>query len=279
MIGLAPESGFSGNVPGWLRRRRHPRLSGTLRIRDARGHEITVPLRGRGAVLTTGGTGLTGYGEVWAVHIDPDGDATSLMICYGRTGAADSRESGLCPPGATVTLDGTDFTWHCPASTPPRPTRVPQPRSAPADHATPADTPGTGSPRPTGPATSADGETANSTAARSREAAADREAAAGRRAAATTTAADQEAGATTTASGRETDAAAAPGGQSGSTAGRESSSTTERESGSTAGRESGNVAPLAGRDAGAGRNLRAPLPRAGNSRSTAPGAREVLPGT
>ncbi|MFI1988493.1 hypothetical protein [Actinoplanes sp. NPDC020271] len=97
-------------------RRRHPRLSGTLRVRDTLGHDITIPLRGRAAVLTTGGTGLTGHGEVWAVHTDTDATTTSLMISYGRTAAARDRESGLCPAGATVTLGGASFTWHCPVA-------------------------------------------------------------------------------------------------------------------------------------------------------------------
>src|SRR6185436_20367892 len=87
-----------------------------------------IPLRGRATVLTTGGSGLTGHGEVWAVHTDPDATVTSLMISYGRTEAMADRKSGLCPPGATVTLAGAVFTWHCPAATPAT-VDVPRPRS------------------------------------------------------------------------------------------------------------------------------------------------------
>ncbi|MEV6300200.1 hypothetical protein AB0M02_12420 [Actinoplanes sp. NPDC051861] len=109
---------------GWLRRRRHPRLSGTLHIRDTTGHELTVPLRGRAAVLTAGGTGLTGYGEVWAVHTTASSAETALMISYGPDGPADGRESGLCAPGETITLGKVEFTWH-----PPPVPAVPQQRS------------------------------------------------------------------------------------------------------------------------------------------------------
>jgi hypothetical protein len=140
--GLGSEPGFLGNLPGWLRRR-HPRLSGTLRIRDAVGHDITIPLRGRAAVLTTGGTGLMGDGAVWAVHVDPDATAISLMISYGRTESPADRESGLCPPGATITLAEAHFTWHCPVSTrnpvqapAPAATEIPQPRSGESTPAT-----------------------------------------------------------------------------------------------------------------------------------------------
>lgn len=118
--------GSESGLFGWMRRRT-PRLSGTLRIRDALGHDITIPLRGRAAVLTTGGTGLSGHGEVWAVHTDPDATATSLMISYGRTESPQDRESGLCPPAATITLSGVSFTWHRPH---PSTAEVPRPRSA-----------------------------------------------------------------------------------------------------------------------------------------------------
>ncbi len=129
---MGSDSGLFRSLPGWLRRR-NPRLSGTLRIRDAFGHDLTIPLRGRAAVLTTGGTGLTGHGEVWAVHTDPDATVTSLMISYGRTTSPKDRESGLCPPGATVTLSGATFTWHCPsvpATTTPATADIPRPRHA-----------------------------------------------------------------------------------------------------------------------------------------------------
>ncbi|BBH68110.1 hypothetical protein ACTI_47950 [Actinoplanes sp. OR16] len=111
-------------VSGWLGRRSRPRLSGTLHIRDTAGRELAVPLRGRATVLTAYGTGLTGYGEVHAVHTTPGSTDTSLMISYGRDGSADLRESGLCAPGETVLLGGVAFTWrHQPAA-------IPRPRSA-----------------------------------------------------------------------------------------------------------------------------------------------------
>jgi hypothetical protein len=138
VTGVGSESGFFRGLPDRLGGR-HPRLSGTLRIRDVLGHDVTIPLRGRAAVLTAGGTGLTGHGEVWAVHTDPDASVTCLMISYGRTTSPADRKSGLCPPGATITLAGTTFTWHCPAVTPritPAVVEVPRPRSG----ETPADT-------------------------------------------------------------------------------------------------------------------------------------------
>jgi hypothetical protein len=112
---------------GWLRRRRHPRLCGTLHIRDLNGHELTVPLRGRAAVLTACGTGLSGYGEVWAVHTAAASPEISLMITYGPDGPADGRESGLCAADETVTLNKVEFTWRKPIPTPPP---IPRPRSA-----------------------------------------------------------------------------------------------------------------------------------------------------
>jgi hypothetical protein len=123
---------FETGLPGRLRRR-NPRLSGTLRIRDALGPDVTLPLRGRASVFTSGSTGLTGHGEVWAVHTDPDATVTSLMISYGHTPAAEDRESGLCAAGDTVTLGGASFTWHCPSVAPrpvPSGVDVPRPRSA-----------------------------------------------------------------------------------------------------------------------------------------------------
>lgn len=131
MSSVGSDSGLFRSRLGWLRRR-NPRLSGTLRIRDDLGHDVTIPLRGRAVVLTTGGTGLTGNGEVWAVHTDPDATVTSLMISYGRTTSPQDRQSGLCPPGATVTLAATTFTWHCPTATPhiaPSTVEVPRPRA------------------------------------------------------------------------------------------------------------------------------------------------------
>ncbi|BCY12693.1 hypothetical protein L3i22_077810 [Actinoplanes sp. L3-i22] len=128
---MGPEFGLFRGLPDRLRGR-NPRLSGTLRIRDALGHDVTIPLRGRAAVLTTGGTGLAGHGEVWAVHTDPDATVISLMISYGRTPSPADRKSGLCPPGATITLAGAIFTWHCPAVTPratPATVEVPRPRA------------------------------------------------------------------------------------------------------------------------------------------------------
>jgi hypothetical protein len=94
----------------WLRRS-SPRLSGTLHIRDATGRELAVPLRGKASLLTTGGTGLRGYGEVWAVHTTAPAAETSLMIIYGRTGVSEPA-SGLCAAGQTIVLDGVTFTWR-----------------------------------------------------------------------------------------------------------------------------------------------------------------------
>ncbi len=137
MSTLESESGIFRHLPGWLRRR-NPRLSGTLRIRETPSHVVTIPLRGRAAVLTPGGTGLAGEGAVWAVHTDPDATAVSLMISYGRTGCPADRESGLCPPGATVTLAGADFTWHrSTGPVHPEPTTIAVPRPRPAE-STPA---------------------------------------------------------------------------------------------------------------------------------------------
>ncbi|GIE87592.1 hypothetical protein SAMN06264365_106136 [Actinoplanes regularis] len=139
---MESESGLFRHLPEWLRRR-HPRLSGTLRIREAPGHITTIPLRGRAAVLTAGGTGLAGEGTVWAVHTDPDATVVSLMISYGRTGRPADRESGLCPPGATITLAGADFTWHRstgPARPQPATIGVPRPRPGENTPAHPAET-------------------------------------------------------------------------------------------------------------------------------------------
>jgi hypothetical protein len=111
----------------WLRRR-SPRLSGTLHIRDATGRELAVPLRGKASLLTAGGTGLRGYGEVWAVHTTAPAAETSLMIIYGRTGAADLA-SGLCAAGQTIVLDGVTFTWRAPGVPA---NSVPRQRPAPA---------------------------------------------------------------------------------------------------------------------------------------------------
>ncbi|WP_328477301.1 hypothetical protein OHA21_24160 [Actinoplanes sp. NBC_00393] len=111
---------------GRHRRRGQPRLRGTLHIEDATGHQLTVPLRGRASVLTAGGTGLAGYGEVWAVHTSASSPDISLMISYGPDGVPERRESGLCAPGATVMLGGVRFTWQqTPAAV-----RVPRPRQA-----------------------------------------------------------------------------------------------------------------------------------------------------
>ncbi|WP_433790508.1 hypothetical protein [Actinoplanes sp. CA-252034] len=112
---------------GWFRRR-SPRLSGTLHIRDTTGRELVVPLRGRAALLTSGGTRLRGHGEVWAVHTTAPAAETSLMIIYGRAGAP-ALASGLCAAGQTVVLDGVTFTWRAPGG--PANT-VPRQRSAPA---------------------------------------------------------------------------------------------------------------------------------------------------
>jgi hypothetical protein len=101
---------------GWFRRR-SPRLSGTLHIRDATGRELVVPLRGRAALLTTGGTRLRGHGEVWAVHTTVPAAQTSLMIIYSRDSAADLA-SGLCAAGQTIVLDGVTFTWRAPSAPP-----------------------------------------------------------------------------------------------------------------------------------------------------------------
>lgn len=123
---------------GRHRRRAHPRLSGTLHIQDRNGHQVTVPLRGRASVLTPNGTGLIGYGEVWAVHTAPASAETSLMITYGPDGAPGSRQSGLCAAGATIELGGVRFTWQQtppvkvpPVKVPPvkvPPVKVPRPR-------------------------------------------------------------------------------------------------------------------------------------------------------
>lgn len=120
-------AGFTGRV----RRRGRPRLSGTLHIQDAGGYQLTVPLRGRASVLTAGGTGLTGYGEVWAVHTTPSTAETRLMIVYGPGGAPECRQSGLCAAGETIELGGVRFTWRpaAPAAVPgqrtPRNERMP----------------------------------------------------------------------------------------------------------------------------------------------------------
>jgi hypothetical protein len=119
-------AGFTGR----LRRRGQPRLSGTLYIQDPDGFELTVPLRGRASVLTAGGTGLTGYGEVWAVHTTASATETSLMISYGPDGSPDCRQSGLCAAGATIELGGVRFTWRqVPPVTVPRPRAPGLPRN------------------------------------------------------------------------------------------------------------------------------------------------------
>lgn len=112
---------------GWFRRR-SPRLSGTLHILDTTGRELAVPLRGKASLLTAGGTGLRGYGEVWAVHTTAPAAETSLMISYGRSGRGDLA-SGLCAAGQTIVLDGVTFTWRAPGVPP---NSVPRQRQAPA---------------------------------------------------------------------------------------------------------------------------------------------------
>ena len=136
----------------WLRRSRTPRLCGTLRIRDAAGREFTVPLRGRATVVTGGGTGLIGYGEVWAVHVDPSTADTNLMISYGRDEVPTGRESGLCTAGQTVTLGGVHFTWHHPAadSGPHVDKSAPVNLSAPVDLGVSGNTGASGSSGPSG---------------------------------------------------------------------------------------------------------------------------------
>jgi hypothetical protein len=111
---------------GWFRRRT-PRLSGTLHIRDETGHELVVPLRGRAALLTAGGTGLRGYGEVWAVHTTAPAAETSLMIVYSRDESAKELASGLCASGQTIALDDVTFTWRAPSAPP---NGIPQQRPA-----------------------------------------------------------------------------------------------------------------------------------------------------
>jgi hypothetical protein len=113
---------------GWFRRKA-PRLSGTLHIRDTNGHELVVPLRGRASLLTADGTGLRGHGEVWAVHTTAPAAETSLMIIYGREESAEDLESGLCAAGQTILLDEVSFTWQVPSRQTKRP-NVPRPRSA-----------------------------------------------------------------------------------------------------------------------------------------------------
>ncbi|GGN81488.1 hypothetical protein GCM10010112_58000 [Actinoplanes lobatus] len=119
---------MASGAGGWFRRK-VPRLSGTLHIRDVTGHELVVPLRGRASVLTAGGTGLRGYGEVWAVHTTAGSPTaeTRLMIVYGHGDVEGERMSGLCAAGETIELDGVRFTWRAP-SLPSASTRVPQPR-------------------------------------------------------------------------------------------------------------------------------------------------------
>ncbi|MEU4690205.1 hypothetical protein [Actinoplanes sp. NPDC023714] len=128
---------------GWLGRRRSPRLSGTLHIRDAAGRELAVPLRGRATLLTANGSGLTGYGEVHAVHTSPASDDTTLMISYGH--APEVRESGLCACGETVILGGVTFTWRHQPATIPRPRAANMPRlpipAQPANALPPSPTP------------------------------------------------------------------------------------------------------------------------------------------
>lgn len=124
---------------GWFRRRT-PRLSGALHVRDAAGRELAIPLRGRASLLTGRGADLDGYGEVWAVHTGTAAGRTSLMIVYGPAESAGDRHSGLCAAGQTVTLGGADFTWRTAitAQSPPNPgavlpaqrNRIPQPRTA-----------------------------------------------------------------------------------------------------------------------------------------------------
>ncbi|SDS09993.1 hypothetical protein [Actinoplanes derwentensis] len=122
-----PETPTSTGVSAWFRRRA-PRLAGTLHIRDAAGHEIIVPLRGRDTLLTAAGSGLPGYGEAWAVHLGTS--RTGLLIVYGPTGAVADRRSGICPAGRTITLGGADFTWLLPPPNVPGHLRVPAQRTA-----------------------------------------------------------------------------------------------------------------------------------------------------
>lgn len=113
----------------WFRRRA-PRLSGTLHIRDADGHEAVITLRGRDTLLTAGGTGLCGYGEAWAVNTAPSDAGAGLLIVYGPTDAVADRRSGICPAGRTISLGGAHFTWRPPAATSPPPV-TPSPPATP----------------------------------------------------------------------------------------------------------------------------------------------------
>ncbi|AEV86334.1 NEDD4-like E3 ubiquitin-protein ligase WWP2 [Actinoplanes sp. SE50] len=268
MSGLTTEPA----VPGWWRRR-HPRLSGTLHIRDNHGHDTTITLRGRGAVLTPAGNNLIGYGEIWAVHTDPETTTTSLMISYGRSPAPDDRETGLCPPGATVTLSGTHFTWHTPSQAP-VPAEIPHQRTAELrSHDGPATNgPATTRRKPATP-TAASHESTTATAA-------------GHEQPTTPTAAGHEPATTTAANHEPTTATATRHQPTASdhepTAGIAGTGTTDDSTAATAalgqtGAGSagvrGNAAPTTSREP-ATRNTRVPLPRSGNRRAAIPGFRQ-----
>ncbi|MDI6101027.1 hypothetical protein QLQ12_20650 [Actinoplanes sp. NEAU-A12] len=98
---------MASGASGWFRRRT-PRLSGTLHIRDATGRELVVPLRGRASLLTAGGTGLRGYGEVWAVRTGTPtaqtGTPADRADTPGGAGTADRADT----PGRADTADLAD---------------------------------------------------------------------------------------------------------------------------------------------------------------------------
>ncbi|GIF14405.1 hypothetical protein [Actinoplanes teichomyceticus] len=291
MSEVRSDPGPSGGIPGWLRRRRRPRLSGALRIRDAFGLDVTIALRGRDSVLTDAGTGLPGHGEVWAVHTDADATETSLMISYGRTASPASRESGLCPPGGTITLSGTRFTWHPPAIPPHR-----TPPPAPAETGAPPT--GTGAPpaeTSAPPAETSTAPTETSTAPAPTETGAPPTPArtgppppetglppAPARSGIPRPRAGGSSGGIAARVRR--DPADPPAGRRGlnaaPTAGHDAGNappTAGHDAGNappTAGHEAGNAAPAAGHDPGPNRNARTPLPRSGNTRPTPGGLRQ-----
>ncbi|MEV0895646.1 vWA domain-containing protein [Actinoplanes sp. NPDC049802] len=96
----------------WRRRRLAPALAGAVMIQRGDGQQRTVPLTGRRVVvLSADETGLPGSGEITAARSGVGSADVRLMITYSPDGTAGSRGSAACPPGGTVSVAGTSFTW------------------------------------------------------------------------------------------------------------------------------------------------------------------------
>ncbi|MBW6436451.1 VWA domain-containing protein [Actinoplanes hulinensis] len=95
----------------WRRSRLSPPLTGAVTIRRGGGEQRVLPLSGRRVVLSADATGLPGSGEITAARSGVGSSDVQLMISYSPDGSAGSRGSAACPPGGTVSVAGTSFSW------------------------------------------------------------------------------------------------------------------------------------------------------------------------